>query len=136
MTLEHTLYISLADFRHHIRRFLHYSEDAARQHGLEPHHHQLLLAVKGLPASIQPTIGEIAGRLQIRHHTAVELVNRMETRGLIKRRSNPGDRRQVLIHLTAAGEKVLRSLSFAHRTELKTMGPELMRALQKILKES
>jgi DNA-binding MarR family transcriptional regulator len=136
LTLEHSLYSSLADFRHHIRRFLHYSEDAARGHGLEPHHHQLLLAVKGLPASIQPTIGEIAGRLQIRHHTAVELVNRMETRGLIKRRSNPGDRRQVLIHLTAAGEKVLRRLSFAHRTELKTMGPELMRALQKILKES
>jgi DNA-binding MarR family transcriptional regulator len=130
------LYHSLAEFRHHIRRFLHYSEQAAREHGLEPQQHQLLLAVKGLPEGIPPSIAEIAARLQLRHHTTVELIHRMEARDLLGRQLDPEDRRQVLIHLTQKGEDVLLSLSLAHRTELETMGPALMKALRRVLKES
>lgn len=136
LPVDPSLYQSLAAFRHHIREFLHYSEQAARAHGLEPQQHQFLLAVKGLPDGVPATVGEIASRLLIRHHTAVELAKRMEVRGLVTRGMNPEDRRQVLIRLTARGETALRSLSLAHRTELKKMGPELMTALGEVLKNS
>jgi DNA-binding MarR family transcriptional regulator len=129
-------YQALAEFRRHIRRFLYYSEQAAREHGLEPQQHQFLLAVKGLPAGVAATIREIASRLEVRHHTAVELAKRMEARGLVTRRMNPLDRREVLITVTAAGENALRGLTLAHRTELQKMGPELMKALKKVLKNS
>ncbi len=136
LRVDPSLYQSLAEFRRHIREFLHYSEEAARAQGLEPQQHQFLLAVKGMPDAVPTTIGEIASRLRIRHNTAVELAKRMNARGLVARRANPHARREVLIRLTARGEKALRSLSLAHRTELKKMGPELMRALKKVLKDS
>ena len=126
-------YRALAEFRHQIRLFLHFSEETSRQSGLEPQQHQLLLAIKGIPLGTQPTIGFIAHRLQIRHHSAVELVNRLTERGAIARETNPEDRREVLLHLTPAGERLLRKLSIAHHDELGKAGPALRDALDAVL---
>jgi DNA-binding MarR family transcriptional regulator len=124
---------ALAEFRHQIRLFLHFSEEATRLHGLEPQQHQLLLAIKGIPVGTQPTIGRIAERLQIRHHSAVELVDRLTERGAVVRETNPDDRREVRLHLTPAGERLLQKLSIAHHTELGKAGPALRDALNVVL---
>lgn len=127
-------YQELAEFRYQLRHFLQFSEARAREHGIEPHQHQALLALKGLPAGTQPTISELANRLALRHHTTVELVNRLESSGFVKRQPDPSDGRQILLHLTAQGTAKLRSLSVAHRDELKVKGPELAKALRAILR--
>jgi len=122
-------YRALAGFRHELRRFLHFSEEAARDVGLEPQQHQLLLAVRGMPDGTAATVGALADRLQLRHHSTVELVDRSEARGLVRRAPHPGDRRQVIVALTAAGAGLLRRLSLAHRTELRTVAPRLVAVL-------
>jgi DNA-binding MarR family transcriptional regulator len=122
-------YQALAEFRYQIRRFLHFSEQAARTAGLEPRQHQLMLSLKGLPANVRPRIGELASRLQIEHHSAVELVNRLSAGGFVQRHRDAKDRREVLLSLTQHGEKVLRQLSLHHKNELRIMGPNLLRAL-------
>jgi DNA-binding MarR family transcriptional regulator len=129
-------YEALAEFRYQIRKFIRFSERAARDAGVEPQQHQLLLAVKGMPPDVAPSIGEIASRLQIVHHSAVELVDRLEEQGLVQRRRNPEDRRQVFLSLTQKGERVLRELSVHHRRELAASGPELSSALRKLLSSS
>lgn len=120
-------YQALAEFRYELRRFLAFSEQAARSAGLEPQQHQFLLMLKGLPEEIKPTIGELAGRLQIQHHSAVELVDRLERRRLIQRQRDPRDRRQVVVRLTPAGEEILHELSLHHRDVLRTSGRSLAR---------
>lgn len=120
---------ALAEFRYQLRRFLHFSEQAARAAGLEPQQHQLLLAIKGLPLEKVASVGELAERLQIQHHSAVELINRTEERGLIERSRDENDQRRVLIRLTAFGDEVLQKLSLLHRMELQSTGPALVRAL-------
>jgi DNA-binding MarR family transcriptional regulator len=127
-------YRELAEFRRQIRRFLHFSETTAKEHGVEPQQHQLLLAVHGLPEDVKPTIGEIASRLFIQHHSAVELVNRLERTGAIARHPGTDDKREVLIRLTPAGRAILRKLALAHRDELERTGPELAATLKTILK--
>jgi DNA-binding MarR family transcriptional regulator len=122
-------YRALADFRYEIRRFLNFSEQAARAAGLKPRQHQALLAIKGLPTGQKATVGCLAERLQIRPHTAVELASRLERKKLIRRCRNNADRRQVLLQLTPGGERLLRCLSQTHRTELSSAGPKLLRAL-------
>ncbi len=129
-------YRDLAEFRRQIRKFLHFSEATAREHGIEPQQHQLLLAVHGLPEGVKPTIREIASRLFIQHHSAVELVNRLEATGAITRVPGVEDKREVLIRLTPAGRGILRRLAMEHRTELEGSGPELARALQSVLRHS
>jgi DNA-binding MarR family transcriptional regulator len=126
-------YRSLAEFRNQIRRFLSFSERAVRKAGLEPRQHQLLLALKGLPPRVRPRIVEMAERLQIEHHSAVELVNRLEVGGLIRRLRSSGDRREVLLELTPGGEKILQQLSLHHRAELRSQGPQLIAALERLL---
>jgi len=139
-TMEKTLtqrdYESLAEFRHQIRRFLRFSERAAREAGLEPRQHQLLLALKGLPANVRPKIAEVAERLQIQHHSAVELVNRLEAAGFVRRQRGSEDRREVHLQLTPKGEKVLRELSLHHRSELRSQGPALLDSLEQLVTES
>lgn len=125
-------YRALAEFRYQIRRFLRFSEEAARHAGLEPQQHQLLLAVKGMPEDRRARIGEIAERLQIQHHSAVELVDRLSANGLIVRKRSPEDRREVLISLTAKGERVLRELSMHHQSELRNSLPELVTSLKRV----
>ncbi len=128
-------YRRLAEFRYQIRRFLAFSTQAARAAGLEPRQHQLLLALKGLPSDLEPTIGELANRLQIRHNTAVELVNRLEAHGLIERQKSDDDRRKVLLSITPRGETVLEELSRHHLRELRTIGPELVHMLSALTDE-
>lgn len=126
-------YQSLAEFRHQIRRYLRFSEATVRNAGLEPRQYQLLLALKGLPENARPRIGELAERLQIQHHSAVELADRLEASDLIRRERGRDDRREVLLRLTPKGEKVLRELVFYHRAELVSRGPALITALRRVL---
>lgn len=123
-------YQALAELRYQVRRFLHFSEEAARAAGLEPRQHQLLLALKGLPRGVRPRVAELAERLQIQHHSTVELANRLAEGGYVRRKRAPGDRREVLLTLTSKGEKVLRELSLHHKSELRTQGPALLKALR------
>ena len=123
-------YQSLAELRYQIRHFLHFSEQGAREAGLEPRQHQLMLTLKGLPAEIRPKIGELAERLQIQHHSTVELVNRLAAGGYVKRHRGGEDRREVLLSLTPKGEKILRTLSLHHKAELRMRGPALVAALK------
>ena len=125
-------YRALADFRYQIRRFLGFSEEQVRAVGMEPQQHQLLLAVKGLPEGVLATIGELAERLQLKHHSTVELVNRLEKLGHVAREPGKQDRRQVIVHLTPKGAAILRRLSLAHHQELEIAGPRLAEALRAI----
>ena len=127
-------YRSLAEMRHQVRLFLHFSEQAARSAGLNPHQHQLMLALKGLPSHIRPSIGELAKRLQVQHHSTVELVNRLVRGGYVRRRRRGKDRREVLLSLTPRGERVLREISLHHRTELRKAGPTLIGALRRVMR--
>jgi len=127
-----TDYQALAEFRYQLRRFLRFSEAAARQAGLEPQHHQLMLAVKGEPDAGGPRISYLAERLQIQHHSAVELVDRLARRGLVVRSRSGEDRREVHVRLTARGEKVLRELTRHTRAELCSAAPALVATLRKL----
>jgi DNA-binding MarR family transcriptional regulator len=124
---------ALSEFRHQIRRFLHFTEEAARAEGLEPQQHQLLLAARALDESGGPTVGRLAGYLLIRHHSAVGLIDRLEERGLVERSRGGGDRRQVRILLTAEGRSKLDRLSQQHWLQLRNAGPELVAALGSVL---
>lgn len=134
-TLTLSDYESLAELRYQIRCFLSFSEQAARAAGLEPRQHQLMLSLKGLPQDARPTIGELAERLQIQHHSTVELVNRLAAAGYVRRKRDGDDRREVLVALTPRGEKVLRELSLHHRAELRSAGPALVDALRRAMRE-
>jgi DNA-binding MarR family transcriptional regulator len=129
-------YPAIADFRYAIRRFLNFSADAAREAGLEPKQYQLLLALKGLPPAEAPTIGALAARMLIRHHSAVELVNRLETHRLIRRWHNPSDHREVFLLLSARGERMVQKIASEHWAELQTAGRELIVTLENILAPS
>jgi DNA-binding MarR family transcriptional regulator len=137
MNVHHEITLSeyqvLAEFRYHLRRFLHFSEQAARSVGLERRQHQLLLALKGLPERKVATVSEVAERLQIQHHSTVELIDRMGERNLLERSRDESDQRKVIIHLTSYEGEALRQLSSLHRTELLSSGPELVRALHEVM---
>ncbi|MHB8376432.1 MAG: MarR family transcriptional regulator [Dehalococcoidia bacterium] len=126
-------YRALAEFRARIRRFLHFSEDLARRSGVEPAQYQLMLAIKGTPEDRPPTISYLCNALQIRHHSAVELVNRTEARALVARFREAPDRRLVFVRLTEDGDRALAALAAHHLAELRTAGPALVRALESIL---
>lgn len=123
-------YEALADFRYAIRRYLNFSERNARAAGLEPQQYQALLAIKGVPPKQKSTIGLLAERLQIQHHSAVELIDRLEKRGLVRRARSRMDRRQVLVQLTPNGDRKLRRISLPHREELRIAGKKLLSALE------
>ncbi len=125
-------YRALSELRYRIRRFLVFSEGMAREAGLEPQQHQLLLALRGLPEGEAATIGRVAERLQIQHNSAVELVARSTERGLVKKRPGARDRREVLLEITVRGRRVLEKLAVAHRTELRRATPALVGALSAI----
>src|SRR5579884_3345412 len=112
-------YRALAEFRYQIRRFMHFSEQMARSAGLEPQQHQLLLAIKGLPAGRQATIRELAERLQLQHHSTVELVDRLKDHGFVERQRDEADQRRVLVHLIPQGEEILLRLSAIALAELR-----------------
>jgi DNA-binding MarR family transcriptional regulator len=124
---------ALADFRYAIRRYLNFSERNARKAGLEPQQYQALLAIKGLEPLQSATIGVLAERLQIQHHSAVELMDRLEKRGMIRRHRSRSDRRKVLVELTKRGETKLMRVSLPHRDELQIAGRRLLRALERFI---
>ena len=134
--LETSEYRKLEEFRFQIRRFLGFSEGAARDSGIEPQQHQALLALKGMPKDWVPTIGHLADRLMLKHHSAVGLVDRLETLGLVTRQPSPDDARQVLLRLSAKGERILHRLSLTHHKELEETGPKLVAALRSISRQT
>jgi DNA-binding MarR family transcriptional regulator len=123
-------YAALAEFRYQIRRFLHFSEQAARRAAVEPQHHQLMLAIRGAGNSNGSRIADLAERMQIQHHSAVELVTRLEEKDLIQRNRSDEDRREVYVRLSPHGEQVLRELTLHHREELRSAAPALIAALR------
>jgi DNA-binding MarR family transcriptional regulator len=125
-------YETLAEFRYLLRQFGAFSEDAARQAELTAQQHQALLAVKGFPGREELTIGELAERLNLKHHSVVGLVDRLMGRGLIQRRHDATDRRRVLIALTPKAETLLLELTLAHRDELRRLAPLLRDLLQRV----
>ena len=122
----------LAEFRHRLRLFLQFSENAAQQLGLQPQQHQLLLQVAGAPVGVPTTIRYAAERLGLRHNTAVELCNRCQEAGLIKRKTAAADRRCVLLELTPNGKRLLDSLSIDHALELNQLAPQLIQTLTEL----
>jgi DNA-binding MarR family transcriptional regulator len=126
-------YRALADFRYQIRRFLHFSEQAAGNEGLEPQQHQMMLAIRGLETAEAPTIGQLAAYMLVRHHSAVGLIDRLERRGLAERERSADDRRRATVRLTHEGAAVLERLAGAHRAEMANLAPHLVKALEQVL---
>jgi DNA-binding MarR family transcriptional regulator len=126
---------AMAELRYHIRRFLRFSENAARQAGIEPQQHQLLLAVRGLPEQLRPTIGVLAERMQLQHHSTVELIDRLVERSFLCRLRATDDRRQVLVKLTHDGEDFLEKLSLHHLQEWQSVGPTFVKVIQALIAE-
>lgn len=126
-------YEMLAALRYALARFLHFSQEAARAAGLTPQQHQALLAIKGFPGRDAASIGELAERLHLRHHSVVGLIDRLVRRQLVRRRPSRLDRRRVDLELTARGEALLRRLAASHLRELRQHGPELHRLLATVI---
>ncbi len=114
-------YEALSEFRYQLRRFLHFSEQAARSSGLTPLQYQLLLHIQGFPGRNWATVGELAERLQMKPHGTVALISRCEESGLVSKQTGSSDRRQVEIRLLPAGEKILERLAALHKTELRSL---------------
>lgn len=131
-TISKAEYEKLAAFRYALRQFLRFSETASRQAGITPQQHQALLAIAGYPEREQITMGELAERLQLRHHSTVELIDRLMVQDLVVRESGVEDRRQVYVSLTPKGYDVLARLSMIHRHELKRVGPQLNLLLERL----
>ena len=125
-------YRALAGWRYVLRQFLHFSEQAAAAEGLSPQQHQALLAIKGFPGREQVSVGELAERLRVRHHSAVGLVNRLGAEKLVRRAASGEDRRKMLVSLTPDGQRVLSKLSSAHRQELRRIGGDFRGLLEEI----
>ncbi|MCD1257255.1 MarR family transcriptional regulator [Paenibacillus athensensis] len=116
------VYEQLAMFRYRIRKFIRFSEEAARSKGLTPQYHQLMLSIMGFPEREYATPKELAERLQITPHACVELIQRCEEFGMVRRFPNPKDKRSTFICLTDTGRELLEELSEIHRDELKRVG--------------
>jgi DNA-binding MarR family transcriptional regulator len=128
-------YAALSEFRYRLRRFLAFSEAAARDAGLEPQQHQLLLAVRGF-GEAPPTMRDLAERMILKHHSTVGLVDRLQRRGFVRRERTDTDGRVARVSLTPRGAHVLEKLTFAHHDELAKAGPALVTALQSTLRKT
>ena len=132
MKVSKAEYETLADLRYSLRQFLHFSEEAAQGAGVTPQQHQALLAIKGFPESRSITVGELAERLQVRHHSAVGLVDRLVLKRLVARKQHAADRRQVDLALTELGDSTLEKLSAAHKEQLRRIGPHIESLLKRL----
>jgi DNA-binding MarR family transcriptional regulator len=125
-------YETLADLRYALRQFLHFSEECAQAAGITPQQHQALLAIKGFRERDRFTMSELAERLQIRHHSAVGLADRLAKNGFITRKTAPEDRRQVYLSLTTRSEAMLEKLAAAHKEQLRRVGPQIESLLKRL----
>lgn len=123
-------YEALAAFRYMLRRFLRFSESEAGREGMTAKHHQALLAIQGFPGRDVVTVGELAERLQLKHHSVVGLADRLVERGLVKRRASKEDRRVVHLSLTARGLTILERLARVHQQELRRLTPQFKAQLR------
>lgn len=126
-------YHALSQLRYLIRKFLQEGDATAREAGLEPQQYLLLLAIRGLDVGQEPSIRTLAERLALRHHSTVELVDRLEARGLVKRTRGRKDRRQVLVSLQPHGEKLLEKVVAKRIVELRSHGHALVAAISRLL---
>jgi DNA-binding MarR family transcriptional regulator len=126
---------ALAELRYRIRKFVQDGDTTAREAGLEPQQYLLLLALRGLPESSEASIRTLAERLSLQHHSAVELVDRMEQHGYVKRTRSIKDRRQVLVSLESRGEKLLQKVAQKRLIELRSNGQELVEAISSLLEK-
>jgi DNA-binding MarR family transcriptional regulator len=125
-------YRALARFRHALRVFQRFSEEAARDAGVTPAQHQLLLAIRGHAGPAAPVVGDLAEALQLRHHSVVELIDRAEVAKLVRRTPDLSDQRRQRIHLTPAGREVLERLSVTHRDELRRFRSQMIDVLREL----
>lgn len=125
-------YIALARFRHALRVFQRFSEDAARAAGVTPAQHQLVLAVKGWSRPEPPSVSDIADQLQLRTHSTVELVRRAEQADLVTTHVDTRDHRRQLLEVTGHGDQLLASLSALHRDELRRFRAEMNDILEEL----
>jgi len=134
--LSEAEYLALGEFRYLLRRFMRQMEEATRRLGANPQQYQLVLAVKGLPRHVAPTISRLAERMQLNHNSMVELVDRCEENNLLRRTRSASDRRQVTLSVTPEGEGLLRRLGVAARQELRDSGPALVDAILRLTGET
>jgi DNA-binding MarR family transcriptional regulator len=124
---------ALSELRYRIRHFLSEGDAAARAAGLEPQQYQLLLMVRGLPEGQKATIRTLAERLALKHHSVVELIDRLEAHGYVRRTRGPDDRRRVLVSLLPRGQRILEEVARLRIHELRSSGRELVRAIEQLL---
>jgi DNA-binding MarR family transcriptional regulator len=128
-------YRALAELRYRIRHFVREGDVVAQAAGLEPQQYLLLLAIRGLPADKEATIRTLADRLALKHHSAVELIDRLETRGYVRRARGRDDRRRVLVSLLPRGERILEQVARHRIGELRSTGHELVQAIDQLLEK-
>ncbi|MGH9597156.1 MAG: MarR family transcriptional regulator [Edaphobacter sp.] len=128
--------LAVAEFRHHLRAFLRFSEVVAEEAGLRAQQYQLLQVVGAAPGEELPTIAYVANQLFLRHNSAVELVDRTEQQGLLEREVDPNDHRRILLRLTRRGEELMASLVILHMEQLKQWGPEMIDVLRRVTGEA
>lgn len=124
---------ALAAFRYELRRYLAFAQNVAEEHGITMQHHQAMLAVRASAARML-SISELAETLFLRHHSAVELTDRLEKAGLVERVDDPRDGRRTLVRLSDHGSELLNSLAGRHLQEVREHGPKLVRTLRKVIK--
>jgi DNA-binding MarR family transcriptional regulator len=126
-------YARLAETRRLLRHYIAFSERAAEDHGLEPRQYQVLLMLRALGPEGSASITDVADWLQVRHHSAVGLIDRMQARGLLQRSAHPEDKRFVQVRLTSTGSAALSGLALEHRDELRRSAPALIDVLRQHL---
>jgi DNA-binding MarR family transcriptional regulator len=129
-------YRALAELRYRIRHFLHEGDAVALAAGLEPQQYLLLLTIRGLPEGQEATIQTLAERMALKHHSAVELIDRLEMRGYVRRTRGREDRRRVLVSLLPRGERLLEHVARHRISELRSNGHALVRAIDQLLEKT
>jgi DNA-binding MarR family transcriptional regulator len=133
--LDQRDYATLASFRRSLRAFMAFSEDAARKAGLPPQQHQAILAIRGLAPEAGMTVNDLAEQLLLKPQSAVELVDRLEDSGLVRRERDEVDRRRVFLTLTAKANRILEKLSAEHLIQIRRDAPDLIALLREVARE-
>jgi DNA-binding MarR family transcriptional regulator len=128
-------YRALAELRYRIRKFVGEGDAVARAAGLEPQQYLLLLAIRGLPEGVEATIRTLADRLALKHHSAVELIDRLEAHGYVRRSRSRDDRRSVFVALLPRGEKLLEQVAGDRIGELRASGTAFVNAISALLED-